>query len=526
MRRAAAILALACAAVRADTIVLRDGTILEGAVERTVRPQSVLVWERDDGTLKQPAEWNDQLRGYRLLADRTTLAQCKTALPGTHEVKDADALRILLDRAEQAGLDPKKAESWSRKLAGLVKMKRERLEEFTVPPDHAFPDLLLDRANRTKNPNRALHLLRAALDHSPHHLNALRRLEREAHVFWDVGDKRLWLDWRLDVLSGKGSRMVPADEPQLRRARALWEKKKIHGVETPDIMLFTRLTDRDPVGRCVRLSNLTCRALEKLFETDKPARTDREPLAIYLYRDKESYVRLSVAGTIGGHTGMQLEQTLGHYSPAENISRFYWMDRPDAMRIVTKTFVHELTHHWIESRCPRFVPVRDMRSAVATPGYWIVEGFAVFMQEGRYDAERNAWSHFNGHARTLDIVADLAAKGRLLPWSRVFPLTQRQFGTTLQTKYATSVFLKWELDGLGLSEMNLFYMQAGAACHFLHHGENGAYREKLIDYVTAYYTGNAKKTDTEEAFGLDAGDLGERVVAFAKKVRAGWKPGR
>ena len=75
MRRAAAILALACAAVRADTIVLRDGTILEGAVERTVRPQSVLVWERDDGTLKQPAEWNDQLRGYRLLADRTTLAQ-------------------------------------------------------------------------------------------------------------------------------------------------------------------------------------------------------------------------------------------------------------------------------------------------------------------------------------------------------------------------------------------------------------------------------------------------------------------
>ena len=51
MRRAAAIVALVCAAAGADTIVLRDGTILEGAVERTVRPQSVLVWEKDDGTL-------------------------------------------------------------------------------------------------------------------------------------------------------------------------------------------------------------------------------------------------------------------------------------------------------------------------------------------------------------------------------------------------------------------------------------------------------------------------------------------
>ena len=180
MRRAAAIVALVCAAAGADTIVLRDGTILEGTVERTVRPQSVLVWEKDDGTLKQPAEWDDQLRGYRLLADRTTLAQCRTALPRANEVKDSRALRILLDRAEQAGLDPKKAESWSRKLTGLVKMKRERLEEFAVPADHALPDLLLDRANKTKDKNRALRLLRAALDHAPRHPEALERLEREA----------------------------------------------------------------------------------------------------------------------------------------------------------------------------------------------------------------------------------------------------------------------------------------------------------------------------------------------------------
>ena len=48
--------------------------------------------------------------------------------------------------------------------------------------------------------------------------------------------------------------------------------------------------------------------------------------------------------------------------------------------------------------------------------YWIVEGFATFIEEGRYDIERYEWSHFNPKASSIDIVAGLSKAGKLIDW--------------------------------------------------------------------------------------------------------------
>ncbi|MGH7162390.1 MAG: hypothetical protein ACREID_02815, partial [Planctomycetota bacterium] len=406
---------------------------------------------------------------------------------------------------------------------------------FPLPPDATMEETLVDRGRKARaagDEERGLALLRVALLRDPGHAGALAFLKEVAPADWAAGDARSWLDWRLEVLPGR-VRVISRRHPDMERARQFW-RRDLHGFETSEIVLLTNLADPKPVGKCVRLARLTCRALETIFATDKPEREEADPLVIWFFADKKDYEENSGGGTYHGGGGLPLALTLGHYNPADNVSRFYWFDRPDADRTVTETFVHELTHHWIDRRCPRF-HFRDMKRAgtdpadperrVPVPGYWVVEGFAVFMQEGRYDPARDAWSNFNAHAATLDAISALQPGGKLLPWDRVFPLSQEDFAS-LGKEFNTRVDRRWSIRPAGFSETNLFYYQAGAACHFLYWGEDGAYRERFLDFVTAYYTGDVAKASTQAAFGLSPADLGKKVEEFAKAVMGGWRPAK
>jgi hypothetical protein len=74
--------------------------------------------------------------------------------------------------------------------------------------------------------------------------------------------------------------------------------------------------------------------------------------------------------------------------------------------------------------------------------------------------------------------------------------------------------------GLGyqLSQISLFYAQAGATCLYLFEAENGKYRDKLMKYVGDHYGARADQLDVQAAFGLSADDLGAKVVEYAKSV--------
>ena len=76
----------------------------------------------------------------------------------------------------------------------------------------------------------------------------------------------------------------------------------------------------------------------------------------------------------------------------------------------------------------------------------------------------------------------------------------------------------------GLTPARLFYEQATATFHFLYHGEKGVHRQKLLDFVTSYYTGKKVKLTVDAAFGLSPKELGQKVEAFAAQVAKGWRP--
>ena len=530
MRTLALALGFSCT-VLADTVVLRDRTVLTGEVtrtdgalavqDRTFPIDEVMLWEDDQGVIRLDTPLAEQLEAYRILADRAGLETCRERLAQAVEAGAGKAAARLLARAEHLGLDPKQAEVWEAKLEGL-----EGGGEFAVPGNEVRAALLVARAraNGASDWNeRGLALLRAAFRVDEENAEAKKLLEAVAPSRWTIGDARVWLDWSVDVLPG-GVRVLKRRHPDMERARVTWERD-IHGVETDEIVFITKMERSAPVAMCLKYSQLTCKALDEMFRTDDPQRSESLPLVIYFYGSKEEYVENMSGGS--PEAAKFLGLTLGFYTPGENISRFFWPQLPDPEGSVRDTFVHELTHHWIQRRNPRW-HARDTDvsgGSVQVPGYWIVEGFAVFIQEGRYDIRSGAWSHFNPHARSIDVTAALAEKGGLIAWDKVFPLTQEEFHTQLDKEKAHAHFkTKWAIMQQGIMEIRLFYEQSGAACHFLYWGEKGRYREQLLDYVTSFYTSSADKTSTETAFGLTPKELGAKVESWCKEVMAGWRP--
>jgi hypothetical protein len=537
-----ALLLFLCGLAAADIVVLRDRTILEGAVtkgdktltagSRTLPLHEVILWEDKQGIARYTPGFERLLQAYGVLADREALQACLDLLPQAVEASAASVARRLLARAERAGLAPKDAERWAKQIGSLAEDKES---EIKAPPEGASPDMLLDRARKHLDADmrdRGLRLLRAVLASDPKHEAATAYVNTLVPKRWKVGDGRTWVDWEIEVLPGR-ERMLRRRNPDMERARTFWGRSDLHGVETrvgnTEIVLITPKTEAGIVAMCVRLSRLTCASLEKMFRIENPAREDADPLVIYLYENKQEYIDTSKRG-MGGGPAQELGVTAGHYTPRENISRFFWPgNHSGAARSVRDTFVHELTHHWIERCNPRW-HARDlssMRERVQTPGYWIVEGFAVFIQEGRYDQERSTWTHFNPHAHTLDIVSALSESGELIPWDEVYPLTQAQFHGPLRataTKLHARAKCRWTLRPVPLSKIVLFYQQSGATCHFLYWGENGKHRDKLLQYVTDFYTSKRERTNIESAFGMTPEELGKKVEAYATAVRDGWRP--
>jgi hypothetical protein len=544
MTRVGALLLVLATAAAADIVVLRDRTILEGAVTKgdqslTVDGQrlpltEVLLWETADGETRYAPTFDGQLKAYRELADRLLLQKCAVALPKAIEKGAREAAREILVQAERAGLPPEEAEEWDRK---IDKMEIKADAKVAVPD--VLTDLLAERAQITLDAEQELRgweLLRAALRRDPKHEEARDILDEIAPAHWRIGHKRegdddemwqqrIWLDWNIEILSG-GVRALGRLAPDMQRARTLW-RKDLNGVETreegSEIVFATPLNDARIVGLCVRYAKLTCRALGRMFHTDTPKREDNIPLVIYFYEDKAEYVR-------GGREGPPnpfLAMTAGYYAPGENISRFFWpAQHPEPERSIRDTFVHELTHHWIERRNPRW-HARDLtENRVEVPGYWVVEGFATFIEEGRFDIETYRWTHFNPKANSLDIVADLSRQEKLIAWDKEYTLTQKEFhgdGVSKQGVFATAK-KKWALRPQPLVEIRLFYEQAASTCHFLYWGENGKYRQRLLDYVTHFYTGQKEKTDIGTAFGVSEEVLGRKVEEYAKAVMDGWRP--
>jgi hypothetical protein len=552
MRNLASIL-LVCTFAAADTVVLRDRTILEGAVSksdaslsvagRSVPLAEVLLWEDDKGLALHTPSFDAQFDACRAIAVRARLEQCRKLFPEAVAAGAVDAAREMLELAALSGLPAKEAADWDKRL--LSAERKEGAPGAAPDAGKVLSDLLCARAKAELaagegHEYRGWQLLRAALrmnDANEAALEILKEIAPEYSPFGSTAEgkpdpargRRIWLDWQVDVLRGE-VRPLGRRAPDMERARGVW-RKDLNGVETreegAEIVFLTPIDDRTEIlGKCVRYAKITSRALAKIFATDNPRRDDNEPLVIYFFESRDEYVE-----SLGGNP--MAKMSLGVYSRSDNVSRFFWPETPDATREVRRVFVHELTHHWIERRNPRW-HASDFsadKSRHEVPGYWVVEGFATFIEEGSYDIETYKWSHFAPHANSLSVIAAISTgkEGKLIDWERLFGLSQAQAQGEWVTKTGIVATAKraWGITPQPFGEARLFYEQSAAACHYLYWAENGKYRQQLIDFMTAHYTAKREGTDIKTAFGISPKELGMRIEDFARKVVDGtWRPSK
>ena len=541
MRSLLGILLLVLPAV-ADTAVTLHGTLVTGDLrvdgdvvvkvrgesERRYPRTDFLLVEKDDGTLLWAADFDARLRGYEYLARekkrKLLVALCSDAL----KARDAKLSRHLLDRAEANGFTGKRAESLKRKLEKLEKgakqpdaAKAEKVRARVPEVAAIHPDLLAQRAGKALQGSAdGLPLLREALRRSPLHEGANKLLAQRAPKDFPLGNRALWLDWHLD-LETTGAKLVPGEQEDLQRARRQW-RKDLYGIQAGPIRLLTTVQDTRTVGRCLAYGRLVCDVLEEMFRTEKPRPRYSQALLVFLYASQEEYLTRSGTSRPVEDPAF-LKTTAGHYAPLERLSRVYWSADRDAERRIARVFLHELTHHWVTEFNPRYSNA-ELRLRTDLPGYWVVEGLATFIEEGRYDVDTGTHDLFDSRAASLDTVHVLSRKRQLLPWDTVYGITMRTFRGLPRDSGILRVVRKWYVGEWNLTPARLFYEQATATLHFLYHGDKGRYREKLLDFVTSYYTGKKDRLNVEAAFGLKPNELGRRVEAFAAQVAEGWRP--
>jgi len=535
----ALLLALAStAAAEPGRAVTRDGGVLEGDVrvdaaastavvgKVTLPLDAVYLVERLDGTLIWARDFEHRMNAYEFLgadaARKVWIAAAKEAV----RIGGSPVARDMVDRAEALGFSGPAADDLRRQADKVRGVPGERGRKVRADAEaagaRAHGEVVAARALAAQAEPEAVaqRLLREAIRLAPDHAGVWRRIQEIAPPNHPFGDQRVWLDWQVDLFSS-GLELASESETELLRARSTW-RRDAFGAIAPPILLVTPVKSSRTVGRCLGYMRLAIRALDSLFLTPNPvSRRPDERLAIYLYADRDEYLAKSGAMSRSGHRE-RLEWTAGHYSPSEQLSRFYWTDDLDAERRMVGTCVHEITHHWLQERNPRYRS-GAMRLALDPPGFWIVEGFATFMEEGTYDLESGTWRLFNPRSESLDTVVSLRRGGRLIPWQTLFLLTQRGFGE-LSAENDITIVRRWRLGQAKMSQRHAFYSQSAAACHYLYHAENGKHRAALLDYVQSYYTGRLEKLAPIPAFGVDGKALGAAVAKFAREVAAGWRP--
>lgn len=540
MRTVGSVLFLALS-VLADTAVTRHGTLLTGELrvdgdeivrvrgerEQRYPCRDYLVVEKDDGTLLWAADFEARLRGYEYLA-RESKRELLVSLCGQALRARARELgRDLLERAEANGFTGKQNDALKRRLEKLERGTKHRddtqaqaVAARVAEVDAVHPDLLTQRAKTAlQGGTDGLRLLREALRLQPLHEGANQLLEERAPRDFPLGNRGFWLDWHLDLESA-GATLVPDGQEDLVRARRQW-RQDLYGVKAGPIRLLTTMQDTRTVGRCLAYGRLACRVLGELFRTDQPRQRYSQALLVFLYASREEYeTRSGTARPIEDRAF--LKNTAGHYTPIERLSRVVWDTAPDAERRIARVFMHELTHHWVTELNPRYSNA-ELRLRAVPPGYWVVEGLATFIEEGRYDVETGEYELFDSRSASLDTVHVLGKQGKLLPWDTLYALTLRMF-RALPRDHTIKLVRHWQVGEWGLSPARLFYEQATATVHFLYHGENGRYRQRLIDYVTHFYTGKKDQLTIQAAFGMEPQYLGKKVEAFAASVAGGWRP--
>ncbi len=300
-------------------------------------------------------------------------------------------------------------------------------------------------------------------------------------------------------------------DEELIAARAKEWRGDLVSIASANVQILTPRRGLGALARCLAHGEAVCAALESLFGARAAGADPAPPLLIELYETREAYLAASARALAGGLRSM--EHTRGHYDPSANVSRFYLDERGEVDDELLGVAAHELTHHWLRARAPRWEYRPMSRRDVDAAGYWLVEGFACLVQEFGFDALERTWSAGGRDSDNLDCVAHAPSQA-LIPWERFFALAYSNFDSV---QVSGEVPLSLRLGAIARPTAAVqFYAQAEAAAHYLFTAQDGALRPKLFEALENYYSGRHDAPTLPALLGVEASELGARIQAHAK----------
>jgi hypothetical protein len=188
----------------------------------------------------------------------------------------------------------------------------------------------------------------------------------------------------------------------------------------------------------------------------------------------------------------RIDITLGIYLDTTRVAYFFAAEDAGP-----GTLYHEATHQLFqESR--RVVPDVGRRD-----NFWVIEGVACYME-----SLADSGDHFTLGGPNAGRMP--AARHRLLVDKFYVPLAE---------------LVRLGMDALQNDErLPRLYSQAAGLCDFLLHHRDGRYREALVDYLVAVYTGRATADALAEVTGQDYATLDRQYAEFMSQGADGDVP--
>ena len=374
-------------------------------------------------------------------------------------------------------------------------------------------------------------LLRAVLAEQPTHAATAAWLRARLPAGFDPGAEVSPLDW-LDLVEATAQTPLRVmerkpDGPGLSMEdrvygslRHQWRLDLV-ALRSERLLLLTPVARPSRIARSLSLGELVCATLDALFEVRADEAKSAEPLYVQLFESKDEYLAKSVgpgASRAEREAGRAwLAWTAGHYDLEAGLSRLYVPPGDDRFDGVLETLAHELTHHWLDQRMPIPAGEKRVRYAASSPCYFLEEGFATMVEELVFDLEARTFSTSNPRADSLDVVAHA---DRLLPWAQLLETSALGF-ERLSPEEVHEVPCRWTLGmHRTLSDVNLFYAQGAAVCHWMWNADGGKRRALLREWVRDLHRARLSKGEAMRRLGMTPAEVGAAVVAWARATSA------
>ncbi len=459
-------------------------TVLDGMVVRTLAEQIDIY--RKEKLIKASRRLLDQMRTFNI--GSAYADELQKSLSGQRENPNADL------KMKRLGLEEEKRRDLLEK---AVNAAIDWCEENDYP---GAATALLDHAGR--------------LGVSDDDVLARAKELMPDEFPWkdDKTAAKQWLTWALEIVPAGGAFLDEDHSLRNRAGNEPWYEDTIL-LRTENLLLFSRAHDPGVVGMCLRTGEGTVRALHALL--GESATGGSGLLDIRLHANRKEYLAEETRGEKAP------VWSAGYYSPGLSASRFYVSGPGDAEstrgnlgRELKSTLSHEITHHWLSER---WMSAGSSRRGSAVPGYWIVEGFARFIEDQSQEMSRRRGRLDDETAPSLDSASQVARVDKLMDTAELVGMNQFEFGQIKEKPVAT-ITLRNTMQSRVVDVRGLFYEQSGGLVFFLMNKCGEDTREAMINYMRQHYEGRSPSEPFSNLGFEDGKDFHAKYEAYLKSL--------